>query len=322
MYFCFTYNFFESAFESCYTLMEQADLFIKAQKGESIMNKSEFKAENPDSSENMATDWQHLQESKKNPKPCIIIFIIAVILLILGIIAVVFLGGITYKIAATTNVSSTTTPISNELHVSEDASKENHSNNTGEEKQTPKDNSSNEYYQIDLSAGQYKAGTDIPAGTYELTVTSGSGNVSTDLSKDGLNEVIGAEADGYSNQSLSNVKLIKGTTLSIGGDLVLHCVSEAADLENLIERTSVEAQTFDLQEGDYTAGKEFPAGTYHIIATGVSGNVSSSNLYEGGLNEIMGTDGFGIKQYNNAIFQEGTTLNISGTSVQLVYIGK
>lgn len=36
----------------------------------------------------------------------------------------------------------------------------------------------------------------------------------------------------------------------------------------------------------------------------------------------MGTDGFGITQFNNAVLPAETTLTISGTSVQLIPIGE
>ena len=36
-----------------------------------------------------------------------------------------------------------------------------------------------EHFEVDLSAGNYVSGVDIPAGTYNLTATGGSGNVSS-----------------------------------------------------------------------------------------------------------------------------------------------
>ena len=44
----------------------------------------------------------------------------------------------------------------------------------------------------------------------------------------------------------------------------------------------------ELGSGYYTAGIDFPAGTYDIEAISGNGNVSSDNMYDGGLNAIMG----------------------------------
>jgi len=46
-------------------------------------------------------------------------------------------------------------------------------------------------------------------------------------------------------------------------------------------------------------------------------------MYEGGLNEILGdgSDGYSVKQVNNVELPEGTTLTISGTSIQLLPVG-
>ncbi|MFR3389499.1 MAG: hypothetical protein ACLTT1_01605 [[Clostridium] scindens] len=59
-----------------------------------------------------------------------------------------------------------------------------------------------------------------------------------------------------------------------------------------------------------------------MIATGGTGNVSSSNMFDGGLNEVMGQEGFGVTEHNNAVFTEGVTLTVSGTSIQLVPVGE
>lgn len=182
-----------------------------------------------------------------------------------------------------------------------------------------------EHFEIDLAAGHYTAGTDIPSGTYNLTATAGSGNVSsTNMYSGGLNEVMGTPADEYTSDSFNGLKLDDGVVLSLGGTVTLHLVSENANVSGVVSRSAADAAPIDLGAGNYTCGTDFPAGTYTIIATGGNGNVSSDNMYEGGLNEILGTsnDGFSISQFNNASFKDGNTLAISGTSVQLVPVGE
>lgn len=180
-----------------------------------------------------------------------------------------------------------------------------------------------EHYEVDLTAGNYTAGKDIPAGTYNLTATAGSGNVSSsNMYNGGLNEIMGVENDGYSQQSFNGVKMEEGVVLTLSGDVTIHMVSEDAQTQLVTGRNPDESEVIELQAGNYTAGTDFPAGTYRIVAAGTSGNVSSSNMYDGGLNEIMGTDGFGITEFANAVLEEGTTLTISGTSVQLIPAGE
>ena len=183
-----------------------------------------------------------------------------------------------------------------------------------------------EHFEADLSAGNYIAGIDLPSGTYNLTATSGQCSVSSsNMYTGGLNEVMGTPADDMTTESFNGLKLDKDIQLTLGGDVVLHVVAEDADTGSVKARTVADATPIDLTAGNYTSGTDFPAGNYNVVATGGSGNVSSSNLYEGGLNEVMGTegnDGMTITQYNNAMFPEGTTLSISGTSVQLVPVGE
>lgn len=182
-----------------------------------------------------------------------------------------------------------------------------------------------ESFETDLSAGHYTAGKDFPIGNYNLSAVSGNGNVnSSNMYSGGLNEIMSNPKDEYSIDNFSNAKLTDGVVLSISGNLVLHIQSDSADVASLTPRSDPSAAPVDLASGNYTAGQDFPAGTYNVIATGGSGNVSSSNIYDGGINEILGTDndGFSIKEFKNLELLEGTTLSISGTSIQLIQVSE
>lgn len=86
------------------------------------------------------------------------------------------------------------------------------------------------------------------------------------------------------------------------------------------EQAKIDAMSVELSNGNYVAGEDFDAGTYDLIAVSGGGNVSSSNMYSGGLNAIMGTanDGFYEKEYKNIKLPAGTTLKISGVTIKLV----
>ena len=59
---------------------------------------------------------------------------------------------------------------------------------------------------------------------------------------------------------------------------------------------------------------------YDIVAISGGGNVSSSNMYNGGLNAVMGTEnnGFYEKEYKNIKLPTGTSLKVSGVKIQLI----
>jgi hypothetical protein len=179
------------------------------------------------------------------------------------------------------------------------------------------------HYEVDLGAGNYTAGIDLPSGSYNLSAVSGSGNVSSsNMYSGGLNEIMGTDtSDGMTVNTFNSLQMDDGVVLSIGSTAVIHLTSEDAMINNVTGRAADEASAVDLGAGNYTAGIDFPAGTYTITATGGSGNVSSDNMFDGGLNEIMSVDtndGFSISQFSHASFPDGTVLTISGTSVHMV----
>jgi len=80
----------------------------------------------------------------------------------------------------------------------------------------------------------------------------------------------------------------------------------------------------EFSSGNYTAGIDFPAGKYDIVAVSGGGNVSSSNAFDGGINAVMGTEDKNElmdmyeQEYKNIDLPDGTTLTISGVQIQLV----
>lgn len=180
---------------------------------------------------------------------------------------------------------------------------------------------SSETYETDLTAGNYTVGIDIPAGTYTLTAKNGLGTVyNSNAYGDGINEVMGTTEGGSSIKELNNVNFESGDVLTLSSTLVLHITSSSADITSIKARENTLTQSFNVQAGNYVAGTDFPAGVYDVIATGAAGNVSSSNMFDGGLNETMSSsnDGYSIQEFKHANLTEGSTLTISSTSVQLI----
>ncbi len=77
---------------------------------------------------------------------------------------------------------------------------------------------------IDLGNGNFVAGTDFPAGIYDIVAVSGGGNVNTDnMMNGGINAVLGVSSknqelgsDMY-EQEYKNVEFPEGTTITISG---------------------------------------------------------------------------------------------------------
>lgn len=183
---------------------------------------------------------------------------------------------------------------------------------------------------MQLSSGHYTAGIDFPAGTYDLEAVSGGGNVSSsNMYNGGLNAVMGVSSKNISGldvyeQQYSNIELPEGTVLSISGPTI-KITSDGASGAPLQKRDQPIDATISLGNGNFVAGEDFPSGTYDITAISGGGNVSSDNMYSGGLNVVMGTADKNanmldiyIQNFKNADFPDGTTLTISGVDIQLV----
>lgn len=82
------------------------------------------------------------------------------------------------------------------------------------------------------------------------------------------------------------------------------------------EKAEAEAKApkeFTVGAGNYTCGEDFNAGTYDISLVSGSGNVISDG--ESDVNEIFGSDTSNdeISSYSNAKFDDGDTLEVSGS---------
>lgn len=86
------------------------------------------------------------------------------------------------------------------------------------------------------------------------------------------------------------------------------------------EQAELEAKTIKLSNGNYVAGSDFEAGTYDIVAVSGNGNVSSSNMFSGGINAVMGTrnSDFYEKEYKNIKLPYGTKLTVDGVTINLI----
>ena len=173
-----------------------------------------------------------------------------------------------------------------------------------------------------FGAGYYTAGIDLPVGKCNLTAVSGNGNInSSNLLNGGVNEMFGVD-DGNNlyESSFNGLKMKENVVFHISGDVVVQ-VSYTEVTGGMTGREYDESQTVELGSGNYTAGTDFPAGTYTVTAVEGTGNVSSSNLLDGGMNEMFGVDdgnGLYTSEVKNVEFSDGVDLKVSGVNIRLV----
>lgn len=176
-------------------------------------------------------------------------------------------------------------------------------------------------YTAELASGNYTAGIDFPAGKYDITAVSGTGNViSSNMFSGGINAMMGIGNPELYELEYQNIKLDEGVVLSVSGGVVISIYCDKASGEPLNKREQPNTETISLGNGNFVAGEDFPAGVYDIVATSGGGNVYSDNMFDGGLNAMMGTSNpdFYESQYKNIELPEGVTLTIDGVKIDLV----
>ena len=176
-------------------------------------------------------------------------------------------------------------------------------------------------YETELTDGNYTCGIDFPAGRYNITAIAGSGNVSSsNMFSGGLNETMAAVADDMYITEFKNAKFENDDVLRVFNGVTIRIYSTAADATPLKKRVQPNTETITLTSGYYISGDDFPAGVYDVIATEGSGNVSSDNMFDGGLNATMGVekDNFYENEYKNIELPKGIEIKVSGLTIDLV----
>ena len=190
------------------------------------------------------------------------------------------------------------------------------------DKKVEKENVQTEAYEVELSAGHYVVGADIPAGVYDVTAIKGTGNVSSSNMFDGgINQVMGTQNDDVSVKEFKNLKLDKkDISITVNGTAVIKLSSKAAQTKNLKPKENPAKKEYTFSSGNYVVGKDIERGIYDIIAVKGNGNISSDNMFDGGINEVFGTSGdeLYVKEFKNAYFNDNVQLTVSGVTIKLV----
>lgn len=174
-----------------------------------------------------------------------------------------------------------------------------------------------------LTAGNYVAGIDIPSGKCAVVAVSGQGNLSSsNMYSGGINEMFGVDdGSGFYTTEFNGLKLPEGTILTVGGTVKINLTFSAIET-GFTGRVYDETKAIELSTGNYESGVDFPEGVYKIVAIKGTGNLSSDNMFSGGLNEMFGIDdgyGFYVGEFYNVDLPAGTELSVSGgVKIQLI----
>ena len=150
----------------------------------------------------------------------------------------------------------------------------------------PSDNQNTNVPEIDYShvqtewsigEGYFVAGIDIPAGTFDVVATGGIGylsspNDSANLRDDSYN-------DDFYSTSYKNFNLQVGDILEAKGVQVALTYSKV--LSDVSGRTYDDSMSIKLTPGNYTVGKDIPAGIYNVKYISGDGGFVSSDRNEG-----------------------------------------
>ena len=190
---------------------------------------------------------------------------------------------------------------------------------------------SGEVYDTELGYGEYVVGTDIPEGTYEVTLQSGYGSFQTD-DPDNSIYLYGYFSENASDEDediteMEDVRLYEGAHVMIGEDVILAFHTENGQTGQMQSEDNPLSVTYTLQpEKKYTVGKEIPAGVYDVSGT-KDWAVMEYEIYLGELYDeeydslnyqnysIMVEAGNENAIYKNAVLTEGTEITVTGKMI-------
>lgn len=190
---------------------------------------------------------------------------------------------------------------------------------------------SGEVYDTELGYGEYVVGTDIPEGTYEVTLQSGYGSFQTE-DPDNSIYLYGYFSENASDEDediteMEDVRLYDGAHVMIGEDVVLAFHTENGQTGQMQSEDNPLSVTYTLQpEKKYTVGKEIPAGVYDVSGT-KDWAVMEYEIYLGELYDkeydslnyqsysIMVEAGSENAIYKNTVLTEGTEITVTGKMI-------
>lgn len=168
-----------------------------------------------------------------------------------------------------------------------------------------------------LQSGNYIAGVDIPAGTYDVEVIRGNGWMSSDNYDEWVSTTIGlSEEYGYM-PTFKNMLLEDGDTFTINGP-VLKLTSRDASKAELKGREPWSDQGYELTSGNYRVGRDFEPGIYDIFYKAGEGYFETDSEEDGGCSNSFGTESeWDTLTFYHCNLPEGTKIQINNLTVEI-----
>ena len=190
---------------------------------------------------------------------------------------------------------------------------------------------SNEYY-LELAAGRYVVGEDVPAGTYRMECEGAYASSTvkvwdTASSKSYRESHIMAEL--YNSSVIGKIEFVKGNVVEITNSAVklvaynaanntMSGSSKAATISTS-KQSSNAPDSFKVSSGKYLVGDEIPAGTYRVVCEGAYSMVmltvydSKSAIFPS-RSEIMSAL-IGTEELGKLVLEDGNYIEIADGSV-------
>lgn len=182
-------------------------------------------------------------------------------------------------------------------------------------------------YQLELTAGCYEVGIDLPEGKYSAELLNYNGTLLISDWDNGINiwKYFG-EGENAIRQS-DDLRLYRGAKVQIDGGISIRLTTENGQLPDMVIPISNPlSQEIDIT-GTKTAGIDFPAGTYDLTATSgvglfhytVPGQQEDDYSPEFGIMlNSAGSDESSSLDYKNVVLPEGTKIDVQRLTVKLV----
>ena len=134
-----------------------------------------------------------------------------------------------------------------------------------------------EYFDTELTAGEYLAGVDLPEGIYKVSIQEGKTALLVRNQKQSINIYdfyrSDAEKDDDFYKKSEEIRLYRGTYLRIDGAGTMRFETDSA--KDGYELTANSLKENVAVKGTMTAGKDFPAGSYDIVCKKNRGTVQT-----------------------------------------------
>lgn len=173
----------------------------------------------------------------------------------------------------------------------------NNSTTSASENSENRGNQQEEVEEKGIKGGQYKVGTDMPAGEYVI-VGSGYLQISSD-STGSFDSIV--ENDNYSNRTI--IAVSDGQYVQFSGRAY-----------TWDDAPKVDTSGDSLPQGKYKVGVDFPAGEYKVIPSG-DGYMAVSTSASESIGSIVSNDNFNTERYITV--QDGQYLKLQRASLSL-----